>query len=219
MWLVWAGKYKGDNGKMSAYPFSGIILAGGLNRRMNGQNKALLSVGDQSIISRQIDLFLELFEQVIVVSNHPRDFVFWDVSIVSDMYPLRSSLTGIQAGLFYSNNPRAFVSACDMPFLKNEMIEVLLQEFDPKVDIIVPLTTEGYQPLCAVYSRNCLPLIEKQLASGLLKISGLFSQMKVKTIPEKVLRSLDPGLISFFNINTQEDFNRSQTLISNLEDS
>jgi molybdopterin-guanine dinucleotide biosynthesis protein A len=184
---------------------------------MNGQNKALLSVGTRSIISRQIDLFQKMFEQVIVVSNHPLDFASWEITVVSDLYSLRSSLTGIHAGLFYSRWPQAFVSACDMPFLKKEMIDIILRDLDPNLEIIVPKTVEGYQPLCAVYSRRCLPWIEKQLKSGLLKISGLFPKMKVKTIPENVLRSLDPDLISFFNINTQEDLNRSQTLFSNLE--
>jgi molybdopterin-guanine dinucleotide biosynthesis protein A len=200
---------------MSKFPCAGIILAGGLNRRMNGQNKALLSVGDQSIIDRQIDLFQELFEQVIVVSNQPLDFATWGITIVSDLFPLRSSLTGIHSGLFHTRLPHAFVSACDMPFLKRELIEVLLRELKPTLDVIVPVTTEGYQPLCAVYSRRCLPLIENQLRKGKLKISGMFSKVKVKTIPEDILRSVDPDLVSFFNINTQEDLTLSQNLISN----
>jgi molybdopterin-guanine dinucleotide biosynthesis protein A len=200
------------------FPCAGIILAGGLNRRMKGQNKALLSVGDQPIMERQVELFQELFEQVIVVSNYPLEFVSWEITIVSDIYPLRSSLTGIQSGLFYTRTSQAFVSACDMPFLKKEMIEVLLRYLDPKLDIIVPVTTEGYQPLCAVYSRRCFLLIENQLIRGEMKISSIFPKVKVKTIPEDMLRSVDPDLISFFNINTQEDLTRSQTLLPNSGD-
>lgn len=201
------------------YPCAGIILAGGLNRRMNGQNKALLSVGDQSIIGRQIELFQELFEQVIVVSNHPLELISWDVTMVSDLYPVRSSLTGIHSGLFYTRPPHAFITACDMPFLKKEMILVLLQELDSKGDIIVPMTPEGFQPLCAVYSRSCLQPIEEQLKKGEMKISTLFSKLKVKKIPEDILRSVDPDLISFFNINTLEDLTNSQKHIPDRGDS
>jgi molybdenum cofactor guanylyltransferase len=204
---------------MSKYPCAGIILAGGLNSRMKGQNKALLSVGDRSIMEKQIALFQELFEQVIVVSNHPLELISWGITIVSDLYPVRSSLTGIHSGLFYTRPPHAFITACDMPFLKKEMILVLLRDLDPKRDVIVPVTSEGFQPLCAVYSRRCLHPIEEQLIKGELKISTLFSKLKVKKIPEDILRSVDPELISFFNINTQEDLSLSQNILLKWLDS
>ena len=201
------------------YPCAGIILAGGLNRRMAGRNKAFLSVGDRSIIGRQIDLFQELFEQVILVTNRPLEFCSWETPIiVSDLLSIRSSLTGIHAGLFYTRASHAFVAACDMPFLKKEMILRLLLEVELKWDVIVPLTKEGYQPLCAVYSKRCLKPIEEQLTKGEMKISTLYSRVKVKKIPEETLRQVDPDLISFFNINTQEDLAVSQKMRGSLTD-
>lgn len=204
---------------MSKYPCAGIILAGGLNRRMAGQNKAFLSVGDRSIIGRQIELFQDLFEQVILVTNRPLEFCSWEtLTIVSDLLPVRSSLTGVHAGLFYTKPSHAFIAACDMPFLKKEMILLLLQEIELKWDTIVPVTKEGYQPLCAVYSKRCLKPIEEQLTKGEMKISKLFSRVKAKKIPEETLRRVDPDLISFFNINTQEDLAVSQKMRDSLAD-
>jgi molybdopterin-guanine dinucleotide biosynthesis protein A len=197
---------------MSKYPYAGIILAGGLNRRMDGRNKALLSVGDQSIIGRQIELFEELFEQVILVTNQPLEFVSWEGLIVSDLLPVRSSLSGIHAGLFYTRFSHAFIAACDMPFLKREMIQLLIKNLEPKWDVIVPVTKEGYQPLCALYSKRCLKIIEDQVSKGDMKISRLYSKIKVKKIAEESLRQIDPDLISFFNINTQEDLALSQKM-------
>jgi molybdenum cofactor guanylyltransferase len=199
---------------MAKYPYAGIILAGGLNKRMDGKNKALLTVGDFAIVERQIKIFQELFEQVIVVTNHLLDLIPWGVTLVSDLLPIRSSLTGIHAGLFYIRSSHAFISACDMPFLKREMIELLFKHFEKRWDVVVPLTWEGYQPLCAIYSRRCLKPIEEQLGQGDLKISNFFSRFKIKEIPEDSLRRVDPDLISFFNINTVEDLSRSQELIS-----
>jgi molybdopterin-guanine dinucleotide biosynthesis protein A len=92
-----------------------------------------------------------------------------------------------------------------MPFLKKELVQVLLQAIEPRWDVIVPVTREGYQPLCAVYSKRCFKPIEDQLSRGDLKISNFFSRVKVKEIPEASLRAADPELISFYNINTQED--------------
>jgi molybdopterin-guanine dinucleotide biosynthesis protein A len=199
---------------MPKYPYTGIILAGGLNKRMDGQNKALLSVGDQSIIGRQIKLFQGLFNQVILVTNNPLEFVSWEVTMVSDLLGIRSSLTGIHAGLFYTRSSHAFISACDMPFMKTEMIEVLLQELEPQWDVIVPVTREGYQPFCALYSKRCLKPIEEQLTQKEMKISNFFSKIKIKKIPEETLRRVDPELISFFNINTFEDLSLSRNLIT-----
>lgn len=92
------------------------------------------------------------------------------------------------------------------------MIRLLLQELEPQWDAIVPVTREGYQPLCALYSRRCLKPIEEQLTQEEMKISKLFSRVKVKKIPEEILRQVDPELISFFNINTQEDLAVSQKM-------
>ena len=199
---------------MTKYPYAGIILAGGLNKRMAGKNKALLTVGDHSIVERQISLFQECFDQVIVVTNHLREFAGWGTTLVSDLLPIRSSLTGMHAGLFYSKFSHAFISACDMPFLKRKMIDILFQAFEPRWDVIVPVTQEGYQPLCAIYSKRCLKPIEERLGRGDLKISRLFAKAKIKTIPEESLRKVDQDLISFFNINTIEDLSRSQKMVS-----
>jgi molybdenum cofactor guanylyltransferase len=199
---------------MPKYPYAGIILAGGLNKRMAGKNKALLSVGDQPILGRQIGLFQELFEQVIVVTNRLLDYTDRAVTLVSDLLPVRSSLTGIHAGLFYAKPSHAFISACDMPFLKTEMVDLICQSFEARWDIVVPQTREGYQPLCALYGKRCLKPIEDLLNQGDLKISKLFSKVKIKKIPEVSLRQVDSDLISFFNINTAEDWSRSQEMIN-----
>jgi molybdopterin-guanine dinucleotide biosynthesis protein A len=105
-----------------------------------------------------------------------------------------------------------------MPFLKPEMIRLLLNNFDPKWDVIVPVTTDGYQPLCALYSKRCLKIIEEQVTHGTMKISGLYSKVKIKKIPEEQLREVDPELISFFNINTREDLNLSQKMEGSFTD-
>jgi molybdopterin-guanine dinucleotide biosynthesis protein A len=194
---------------MNKISCAGIILAGGLNRRLEGQNKALLPVGDRPILDRLVSLFGQFFNQIIVVTNQPLAYIAYDVTIVTDLLPIRSSMTGIHAGLFHTQAPHAFLCACDMPFIKKELIEILMQAIEPRWDVIVPVTREGYQPLCAIYSKRCLKLIEDQLSRGDLKISNFFSRVKVKEIPEADLRAADPELVSFFNINTKEDLARS----------
>ena len=96
------------------------------------------------------------------------------------------------------------------------MIQLVVQELEPEWDVIVPVTREGYQPLCAVYSKRCLKVIEEQFKKGDMKISKLFSKVKVRKIAEETLKQIDPDLISFFNINNQTDLTLFKKMRSSL---
>ncbi|MCP4689728.1 MAG: molybdenum cofactor guanylyltransferase [Desulfobacterales bacterium] len=187
------------------HPLTGVILAGGLNKRFNGLNKAFIQVDGVRILDRIYGIFHELFDEIILVTNEPNLYLEWDLNIVTDLFQVRSSLTGIHAGLFYATHPFAFFTACDTPFLKKEMVETVVESIVPHVDIVIPETSLGREPLCAAYSKRCLESIEGRLSRRVFKIQGFFRKMKVKKIHEKRLRAVDPGLKSFFNINTPED--------------
>lgn len=180
---------------------------------MGGKNKAFLSVGSQRILDRLYNTFRGLFDEVLLVTNDPLPYLSWDLRIVTDLFPIRSALTGIHAGLFHTSEPHAFITACDTPFLKKELIGALLEELEPKWDVIIPVTEEGNQPLCAIYSKRCIKPIERQLKNEGPKIVKFFPKVKVKEIPETHLRSADPNLISFFNINTPEDLSASEKML------
>ncbi len=195
-------------------PCTGVILSGGLNSRFDGKNKALLSVGGRRIIDRLLDVFSGLFDEIILVTNDPQHFLKWDLTIVTDVFDLRSSLTGIHTGLFYMKNPYAFFSACDTPFLKKEIVEILVEQIEQKIDIIMPETAAGFEPLCAIYSKRCLKPAEDHLRANKVKIQWAFRSNRIKHIAENQLRPVDPELRSFLNINTPEDLARAEEMIA-----
>ena len=197
----------------SKFPCTGVILSGGLATRYDGTEKALLQVGGIRILDRIFDIYSELFEEIILVTNTPEKFLEWDCLIVSDLFQIRSSLTGIHAGLFYMTNPFAFISACDTPFLKKEMVETVIGKIEPQIDIVIPETAAGLEPLCAVYSKRCLNSAQHHLEQKKLKVIKAFRKSRIKTISEKVLREIDPDLQSFFNINTAEDLKRAEEMV------
>jgi len=196
-----------------SYSCSGAILSGGLNTRMGGHNKAFLVVGNERILDRLNNTFQDLFEELLLVTNDPLHYLSWDMMMVSDLLPIRSSLTGIHAALFHASQPHVFVTACDTPFLKTALIRNLLEELEQKWDVIIPVTEEGHQPLCAIYSKRCIKPIEHQLQHEDPKILKFFSKVKVKEVPEEKLRAVDPDLVSFFNINTPEDLAASEKIV------
>jgi molybdopterin-guanine dinucleotide biosynthesis protein A len=199
--------------KKCKFPCSGVILSGGLANRYDGTEKALLRVGGERILDRIYALYRQLFDEIILVTNNPGKFLEWDLLIVSDLFPIRSSLTGIHAGLFYMSNPYGFISACDTPFLKKEIIETIINKIEAQIDIVMPETSAGFEPLCAAYSKRCLEAARNHLEREKLKITKTFRKSRIKTISEKALRKIDPELRSFFNINTPEDFMRAQEMV------
>ena len=199
-----------------AIPCSGVILAGGLSKRLGGRNKAFIQIGGKRIIDRQMEVYRRLFDQIILVTNDPVTYIDVDALIVSDHYDQRSSLNGLHAGLFAAAHDYVFCTACDTPFINDALISCLLGHIDSKADIIIPSTESGFEPMFAVYKKNCLPSIAWQLERDLLKIQGLFRKLRVKTVAEPELRAIDPQLISFFNINTPEDLVLAESLDQGL---
>jgi len=184
---------------------TGVILAGGLNSRFGGQPKGLLEVGGRRIIDRVLDAFGEVFDRVLLVANEPLRYLPWDLQMVADIHPVRSSLAGLHAGLFYARTPFAFFCACDVPFIRPELIRAVVERIRPDIDIVMPRNAVGIEPLTAAYARRCLDPIQRQLAAGDLKIDRFFSKMRVRWVPENQLRAVDPQLESFINVNTPED--------------
>lgn len=213
---------------------AGVILAGGLNIRFNRENKALATIGKTKIIENTLRLFRTLFDEIIIVTNTPLLFTRWDVTIVTDVYPVRSPLTGIYSGLFYTNASHIFVSACDIPFLQPALVKMVVDSIDTNADIFVPVTEKGLEPLCAAYAKNCLLPIGRMLLRHLenegalaapeervlkksLKIQNFFDKVRVKRIHEDRLRTADSGLVSFFNVNTPEDLTKAVEMLSERE--
>lgn len=191
---------------------TGVILAGGRNSRFSGKNKAFIRVGGKRIIDCIYAIFQDLFEETILVTNDPLQYLEWDCKIVTDLFPIRSSLTGIHTGLFYAATDNTFFTACDTPFLKKEVVETIVARIETDADVIIPETSAGLEPLCAVYSKKCLKPVENQLAQQKLKIQGFFQKVRIKKIPENIFLEKDPDLISFFNINTPEDMARAEKI-------
>jgi molybdopterin-guanine dinucleotide biosynthesis protein A len=182
---------------------TGIILAGGKNSRM-GENKAFLKMDGERLIDRTVRLFRTLFNEVIIVTTSPGDYLDLDVEIVTDIHADKGPLDGIYTGLFWATQELAFVAACDMPFLNRAFLEHMIFR-SSGYDIVVPSTPDGFEPLHAIYSRRCLPAIRSLLQRDRLKITGFYKGHRILTIPQEVVRSFDPEMRMFMNVNTPEN--------------
>ncbi len=195
---------------------TGVILAGGCNKRLPGINKAFQRVGARTILDRIHTLFSMVFKEVILVVNDPALFLGIDALVVTDIDSSRSALAGLHAGLFHACFEWSYVTACDVPFVSENIIRHLFAQRRSGKQIIIPRTWEGLEPLSALYHKSCLPKIEINLEKKIFMIKKFFKPERVKQIPPHTLESLDPDLRFKFNVNTPADLEtaRRMTLAS-----
>ena len=92
-----------------------------------------------------------------------------------------------------------------MPFLKVDFLRYMIQ-ISEGYDIVIPKHSKGYEPLCAIYAKTCIPHIEKLLKANRLKIIEVFQHVRVRGVSESEIKNYDTNNLMFFNINTQEDY-------------
>jgi molybdopterin-guanine dinucleotide biosynthesis protein A len=198
---------------------SGIILAGGRSRRL-GRAKALEPFQGEPMIRRVISRLSQVTGDLVFVVNDQEqasalpitpDNVSLPYKTAVDLYPDGGSLGGIFTGLSAADSQWAFVVACDMPFLNVDLMNQMLSLRDNN-DAVVP-RTDGYpEPTHALYNKTCLPRMEKRLQNNDLKIARFFDEVTMCFIEEAEVRDIDKDLVSFFNVNTQDDLDRALSL-------
>nr|WP_320192633.1 molybdenum cofactor guanylyltransferase [uncultured Desulfobacter sp.] len=203
---------------MEKFDCTGVILAGGCNRRLPGIKKTFHKIGSKTIIERIISVFSKLFPQVILVVNDPKDFLGLDALVVTDIEPSRCALAGLHAGLFYADFEWSYVTACDLPFLSEKIIRYLLAQRDYGNQIIIPKTRGGLEMLSALYHKSCLPRIETNLEKQEFMIKKILKSEKSIQIPPLVLESLDQDMRFAFNVNTLQDLKTARNLVLTQDD-
>ncbi|MGE7604198.1 molybdenum cofactor guanylyltransferase [Peribacillus sp. NPDC097675] len=186
-----------------------LLLAGGQSSRM-GVNKALLKIGEEVNIKRVANVFKEVTENILVVTNSPEEYRFLQLPFIPDIYKGQGPLSGLHAGMSFSKTDLQVLSACDMPFVSAEAVNEMLSYHEPGLDAIIPEIDGRLQPLFAVYHKNCLPKLTECLEKKELKMKLFLEKLTVKIIKESdfTLYHNDPDhfRLLFFNMNTMEDY-------------
>jgi len=187
---------------------TGIILAGGKSIRM-GQDKAFIEINGVPIILRVFAVLDRLFRETIIVANQKETYAELNIPVYSDLVPGQGALGGLYTGLLHSTFPYSFCVACDMPFLDRALIEYLLTRID-QYDAVVPRTSDGLQPLHAIYSKQCLDPIRHLLDLEKTKIMDFYPLIRLQIVDEKDFLTLDPERKSFTNVNTPDELQMLQ---------
>ena len=187
-------------------PAAGFVLVGGRSRRL-GADKALLTLGGQSLVLRAAERLRPVVGELVLVGS-PQRYAHLGLPVLADRVVDRGPLAGIVAALAATGHDWNLVAACDLPFLETRFFEFLLQQAaeKPASDALVPRVGGFWQPLAAAYHRRALPAFERVLASGTPKIDLAFPDLHVEALTDELLDRVAFPERMFKNINTREDY-------------
>ena len=186
------------------------ILAGGKSTRM-GRDKALLPAGDRTMIER-IAEELGGFSEVLVSAAEEGAYRETGLRVCPDERPGIGPIEGIRQVLRAAKEDYAFICAADMPFIRKEAVLALAAAIRPGDDCCV-LTRGGQpEPLCAVYSRRVLPLIDGLIAEGCYRPRALYPLCRVRYVP---LEETGLGPETVENLNTPEEYAAAEPRLRN----
>ncbi len=184
-----------------------LILAGGENKRLP-VIKGFLEVDGKRIIESNIELLSKIFDRVIISANDPEFYFYLGVLMIGDVVEYRGPMTGILSALTLPDVFEVFVTACDMPFIKQELIRYIVGKWEKKYDAAIPIFDKKPQPLFGIYSKRVAKRMEQSIKNGERSLREFLRGINVLYINEEEVRNIDPEGRSFININTIEDFQK-----------
>ena len=176
------------------------ILAGGKSTRM-GKNKALLEYESQTFISRIIEQFKDL--EIIISANEPLEKAACSVVSVADENKDIGPIEGIRQILKSSDKEYVFVCACDMPFITKDIADYIAGYISSDYDCYVITDEDRIHPLCAIYSKRILPVIEDLILKKQYRLRGILDNTRTRYISLSYT-VFDKKTVR--NINTKEEY-------------
>ncbi len=177
------------------------IIAGGRSRRM-GKDKAFLKIKGRYVIDSIIDKF-RAFGEIIISDSGKGRFEDRGCKVVYDKNEGIGPLEGVRRILEEASSEYVFVCAVDMPFIDATAAEYMAEFISSDCDCYIASDSDRIHPLCAIYKKSVLTVIEDLINSGERKLSAIFERAKTKYVSFEYLRNSGKLLT---NVNTPGDF-------------
>ena len=193
----------------SLIPMGGYVLVGGRSRRM-GRDKAFMRVQGRLLFLRAAELLQQQLASVTLLGPAGR-YGGYGFPVIPDRLPNRGPLMALCTGLESSNYDWNVFLACDLPFVDHTFLHLLVERaLASRAHVVVPHTSEGWQPLCAAYNRKCIPAVKHALREGRDKVTNVFSLLSVDPITTRELDLAGICAQAFHNMNTMKDWDMAR---------
>lgn len=197
-------------------PLDGVVLAGGSSRRL-GRDKAMLRFGGAPLLKIVVDRITHVCDHVVVAVDQPERYqeLRLPAKLVADAAPGLGPISGLQSGLQACDAEHVLVVACDLPFLNVELLR-FMADLPRSYQALVPWSEDRWQPLCAIYARSCLKVVDAMVSAGGGSMHKLLDQLDVRRPDEEEIRRLDPQRLSFLNLNERSDLDKARAIWKRL---
>src|ERR1700737_1647013 len=198
----------------------GYVLSGGASSRF-GRDKALLRFGSRPLLLEIVQLAQTCTSEVAVVAGAQKyGHLDGEFETIEDRWPGEGPLGGIITALQHTAataRPTEWnlILSCDMPFLTSEWLEFLVhraRQRDKKIQIILPRSAHGPEPLCACYRTDAVAALKNVFDRGVRKVTQALQQVRAEVLDESVWKRFDSAGRLFWNMNTPADFEEAQRL-------
>lgn len=181
---------------------TGVILAGGMGRRMNGVDKGLVDFAGREMVAHVIDALRPNVAEIVINANRNVDvYEKYGVTVVKDSIEgYQGPLAGVEAGMAGAATPWIFTCPCDSPMQSSALLPHMWQQIQA-TDATIGLAFDGERthPVFSLLQTGLLASLRSYLANGDRKIDRWFAQHNLLTI------DCSEYAASFMNINTEDE--------------
>jgi len=188
---------------------TGVILAGGLGRRMGGIDKGLQELRGRPMAAWVAERLGPQVDELLINANQNGErYAAFGHRVVPDRIPdFAGPLAGLHAALSAATHPLVATAPCDSPFLPADLISRLFSALTAAdADLAVARTFDQPHPVFCLCRRSVLPHLTEFLAAGGRKIDRWYATLKVVEV------AFDDEAEAFENINTREELVRFEAL-------
>jgi len=196
---------------------TGLVLAGGMGRRMRGTDKGLVRLAGREMVSYVIDALQSSVAEVIVNANrNEMAYTKYSVRVIADSIKgYQGPLAGIEAGMSAARTPWIFTCPCDSPMHSRDLLPFMWSSIQTELvrdaGITIGLASDGErtQPVFSLLHTSLLPSLRSYLESGERKIDRWFAKHNMTTI------DCSEYADSFVNVNTEQEKSQLEDRLNN----
>ena len=184
---------------------TGVVLAGGLGRRLGGVDKGLQELRGRPLVAHVIERFAPQVDELLINANRNRErYAAFGQRVVADLIPdFAGPLAGLHAALSAAAHPLVATAPCDSPFLPGDLVSRLFSALTvANASLAVARTFDQPHPVFCLCQRGVLPHLSDFLAGGGRKVDRWYATLDVVEV------AFDDEAEAFANINTREEIGR-----------
>ena len=199
---------------------AGVLLAGGLSRRMGGGDKALLELGGETILARVIDRVRPQVSTLALNANgDPARFAAFGLPVVADVVegfvgPLAGVLTGLEWTAQHAPDCAWLASfATDAPFLPADLVDGLLASIERNgADMACAMSAGRHHPVFGLWPVRLAAELRHALVDEEVRKVDAWTARYRLAVAEFACQPVDP----FFNANRPDDVVQAEALLARL---